>query len=191
MPGFHELLPSKGMGDSAWRDEQGNAKELIKFADGKSFTVESLYDGSFVTALESLGLEVPLKDFMQNALTDNMALKPPGVPTTCMYIVDVKTPSHFTYSEGSLKSEIDAFGEGDGTVNREAMEGPCKWFQRVQREENTGSVDLIPLRLNGEKSWWNMSTWKETNHVSMLADKGEGRFLDQLAEVIRNGPPMK
>merc|ERR1712187_551478 len=84
MPGFHELLPSKGMGNIAWRDEDGNAKELIRFADGRSFTVESLYDGSFVAAVESLGLDVPLKEFMNNALTHNMDLKPPGVPTTCI-----------------------------------------------------------------------------------------------------------
>merc|ERR1719506_2164300 len=100
------------MGDIAWRDAEGNAKELVKFADGRSFTVESLYDGSFVAAVESLGLDVPLKEFTKNALTDNMALKPPGVPTTCMYIVDVDTPNHFTYSEGSAKGKIDGFGEG-------------------------------------------------------------------------------
>merc|ERR1712190_191420 len=72
-------------------------------------------------------------------------LGPPDVPTTCMYITDVNTPLAWKYHDFLSKGQLVKSGPGDGTVNAESAEAPCRLWQSTQE----APVRLMPLRLGG------------------------------------------
>jgi len=180
MPGFFTLLPSHGMGDRIW-----SANPLVRFADGRTFEHGSLIkpsstSGSFYDALREHDLWPRLEEFALKFLEDAKNLQPPGVKTTCMYITDLQTPRTYSYDfENHHHGTVTHYSQGDGTVNLESMEGPCRWFQEEQGDRYP--VELIPMELNQGL----LHNVMPTNHVTMLLDRRSGGFLDRLGGVLK------
>lgn len=187
MPGLYTLLPSLGMGGEHWSEDT----PLVTVAAGdggvaKSFSAASLLhtsyesDDSYYNALFEQNMLPKLEDHAVSWLKATGELQPPGVPVTCMYIVDVPTPRQYHYDfTKSAKATVTLTSDGDGTVNRESLEKPCMWFQREQ-DQDRYPVTLMPLTLN-------QGFYKKlvpTNHVSMLMDVGRTRFLGLLGTVL-------
>jgi len=94
------------------------------------------------------------------------ALKPPGVPTTCLYIADVPTGLAYRFGDWLEAGEAESQGGGDGTVNIESMEGPCRSWAAAQEQP----VVVAPLEFGGG-----------VNHVSMLWNRA---FLERLRDAV-------
>lgn len=106
-----------------------------------------------------------LHRFAQSHVKRVSQLKPPGVPTVCMWITDVETDLTWHFNDFLRKGETILTSPGDGTVNAQSAEGPCRLWTRTQEEE----VKLMPLKMGG------------ASHVDMLWNRG---FLDALQRVL-------
>jgi len=96
-------------------------------------------------------------------------LSPPDVPTTCAYITDVDTQASWRFKDFLSSGVAMSNSRGDGTVNLESMEGPCKMWQNVSGHP---PVRLFPIELGGS-----------INHVTMLLTDG---FWKELSQIVND-----
>jgi len=148
---FEFEFDDDGKKTSIWRNE------TIVETKRRKYTATELYD-----LIQDTSELAPLGPSLLNGVLKWRAKgKHPGVHLSSIYITDVKTPLSVKFPGDEIigfgTPTVTKYSEGDGTVNRDAMEVPLVRWQKSQQQKYT--VAMYPLQLGGH-----------VNHVGMVSD---------------------
>ncbi|XP_052822895.1 phospholipase A2 group XV [Octopus bimaculoides] len=117
--------------DSFWKSD-----EILVSRPGRNYTVKD-YKQLFEDLNYTAGYEMR-KD------TENLVknLHPPGVEIHCIYGVNIPTPATYQYDEGFPNSAPKIiYGPGDGTVNKDSLEGCLRWSKQQKQSVHNYTVE--------------------------------------------------